>query len=530
MTFGIVLTTSIVYGEVYKRLQDMTIARLTTALHTQQQLIGNEIISGLTNVEAAVTRPSLIHVLQLIDQQPDNAATLYKLKSIIDSLQHAGFSSAVLRNSDGRKLLNMGTASTRRPEEVVNLKLSNVIKASLYWDHNLILLIVKTVTDNNSVVLGSLEVEIPLFRLTDNLDEIRKIGRTIEFLLCSEKTIELNKLDCFIINHNGLAFQNIPRIANNQPLPISFAFDGVTGNIQTTDYRQTSVVASYAPLEEAALGMVLKIDQKELLDGLYTSVAHLMLFILILLIFWVWLLNYCMKPVILSVITTTDQLAQSEQRLRDFVLHIEQKREEDRKYIAREIHDELGQLISTMQLEVSSLKNNPETSQVGFRLFKLLSKATLATRDVASGLRPASLELGIVPALRALSADVFIRTGVKCHLEFTEDTVDLTEEQAVNIFRIVQECLTNIARYAEASRVDISLFNISDELVVRISDNGKGFNPNEVKAANTFGILGMHERARSIGAQLEIISILQQGTTVNLCLSLPKFKTKTDLS
>jgi signal transduction histidine kinase len=145
-----------------------------------------------------------------------------------------------------------------------------------------------------------------------------------------------------------------------------------------------------------------------------------------------------------------------------------------------------------------------------------------SVRNIAEHLRPATLELGIIPAIKKL-ADEFRKHGsATCLLHLPEEPIDLDENQTVTIFRIVQESLTNVTRHAEASRVEIILLQRADELMVEVHDNGKGFDPASAAMRKSFGLLGMRERATVLGGSIDIASRPEQGTLVSLRIPMQR--------
>jgi signal transduction histidine kinase len=209
--------------------------------------------------------------------------------------------------------------------------------------------------------------------------------------------------------------------------------------------------------------------------------------------------------------------------IREFAAHVERMREEDRKYIAREIHDELGQLLAALHLELSllkDLKGNKRVEDIRRNMSELVDRASRSVRVVAEHLRPAALGLGITSALKKLTNEFRKHSGVSCTLHLKEELIDLNEDQTVAIFRIVQESLTNVARHAGASQVNIALSQTANDLIVEVSDNGKGFDATEAAKEKTFGLLGMGERAAVLGGHIEIVSAPQQGTIVRVYLPI----------
>jgi signal transduction histidine kinase len=211
--------------------------------------------------------------------------------------------------------------------------------------------------------------------------------------------------------------------------------------------------------------------------------------------------------------------------IREFAAHVEQMREEDRKYIAREIHDELGQLLAALHLEISllnGLEDNRDGKMETIRrnMAELVDEADQSVRNVAEHLRPASLGLGIISAIKKLTDEFRKHSGISCVLRLMEASIDLDENQTVAIFRIVQESLTNAARHSEASRVEITLSQNADDLIVEVRDNGKGFDSTDVARKKSFGLLGMRERAAVLKGDIDITSIPGQGTVVSVRLPI----------
>lgn len=214
------------------------------------------------------------------------------------------------------------------------------------------------------------------------------------------------------------------------------------------------------------------------------------------------------------------ELQASRAQLRGLTARREAAREEERKYIAREVHDELGQVLTGLQLNVSVLEHkfaaNMPALHDHLRDTRMLTDRALAVaRNVASALRPAALDMGIASALEWLVGRFGPNTGIKCELLVGENEVVLNEDQAVALFRIVQESLTNVARHAVADKVVISLRRDGNDYVLKVRDNGKGFDTAS-KKANSFGLVGIHERALLLGGQVEIVSSPGKGTEITV--------------
>lgn len=194
--------------------------------------------------------------------------------------------------------------------------------------------------------------------------------------------------------------------------------------------------------------------------------------------------------------------------------------EAERKHIAREIHDELGQQLTTLHMGVSSLRlqfghNNPALLERVQGLIALADNTIQVMRNVASALRPSVVDAGIVSALEWLLTDFSRHSGITTRLSEPEGEIHLDDMRATALFRIVQESLTNVARYAAASQVNVTMQLHGDDFLLEVRDNGCGFDP-ATPARKTLGLVGMRERALMLGGELTINSAPGQGTVIRV--------------
>jgi PAS domain S-box-containing protein len=212
------------------------------------------------------------------------------------------------------------------------------------------------------------------------------------------------------------------------------------------------------------------------------------------------------------------ELKESREQLRGLTARREEAREEERKYIAREVHDELGQILTGLKMNVSILNhklgagNELTKGQVQVTM-KLTDRALEVARNVASALRPSALEMGIVSALEWLAGRFSANTGIRCVVHIEDDNIQLDEAPAIALFRIVQESLTNVARHAKASLVDVTLRREASGYVMKVKDNGSGFDASKRKA-DSFGLVGIRERALILGGSVDIDSHPGKGTEI----------------
>lgn len=213
------------------------------------------------------------------------------------------------------------------------------------------------------------------------------------------------------------------------------------------------------------------------------------------------------------------ELKESRAQLRMFATRREAAREEERCRIARELHDELGQQLSALRFGLTMLDFKFGNTQSKLRestaeLLELLEKTIQTTRNVSFSLRPAALDLGIIPALEWLISDYSRHLKIDLELKVSQDELRLDTDVATAVFRIVQESLTNIARHSKASHVKIFLNQADGRLTVEIQDNGIGFD-SKIVGRQSFGLIGIRERCLALGGNVTIKSSHGKGTIIS---------------
>lgn len=242
-------------------------------------------------------------------------------------------------------------------------------------------------------------------------------------------------------------------------------------------------------------------------------------------------ISYREKPCVLGIgfdisrIKEAEKLLrQSEEDLRDLASSLQNVREDERSAIAREIHDELGQQLTAIKLDVSWLDRKiPGDAVIKERIAGVLTMLTEmihSIRRISTQLRPSILDdLGLLEALRWLARDFQKRTGIRIELDCAEESLKVEPAVTTGLFRIFQETLTNIARHADATAVLARLYVEDERLVLTIMDNGKGFDPAGAKKKKTLGLMGMKERTLMMKGAYEIDS--QQGKGTSLRFTIP---------
>ena len=218
-----------------------------------------------------------------------------------------------------------------------------------------------------------------------------------------------------------------------------------------------------------------------------------------------------------------EQLAQSYTQLRELSAALQTIREEERKHIARELHDDLGQLLATLRVDLALLQRrvrDDDARKLLDGMDDLLMASITSLRRIASNLRPHALdEGGLYFALESLRQEFVSRYGIACRLHAHEEELILDDVYSTAIYRIVQEALTNITRHAAASKVELSLRRVDDILDIGIQDDGRGIAAQDMDKASSYGLIGMRERVWALHGEISIVS--DGGTRILVRLPLP---------
>ncbi|MBD8494682.1 transporter substrate-binding domain-containing protein [Pseudomonas syringae] len=208
------------------------------------------------------------------------------------------------------------------------------------------------------------------------------------------------------------------------------------------------------------------------------------------------------------------------EQLRELSAHLESVREEEKARIAREVHDELGQMLTVLKLETSMCELAYADLDPGLRdrlnsMKRLIAQLFQLVRDVATALRPPILDAGIASAIEWQARRFEERTQIPCLVLVPDNLPALSDARAVGLFRILQEALTNVMRHAQAHSVQISLTLADNLLCLSIADDGQGFDPQAARPTS-FGLVGMRERVLMLGGRLELDSEPGEGTALHI--------------
>ena len=217
-----------------------------------------------------------------------------------------------------------------------------------------------------------------------------------------------------------------------------------------------------------------------------------------------------------------DESERSQDQLRKLYHRLEQVREEERTRTAREVHDHLGQVLTTIKLELSLLRKklsnyNPSIQESTEELLEMSDDAIQTVKKISMDLRPPILDdLGIAEAIVWQVKEFTSRTGIECEFEDNLDYFEPNLERSTTLFRVFQETLTNVARHAEATKVYVTLSQFNETVTLKIQDNGCGISLDQVSNLRSLGLLGMRERAMVWGGNVQIHGVPDEGTTVTI--------------
>ena len=231
--------------------------------------------------------------------------------------------------------------------------------------------------------------------------------------------------------------------------------------------------------------------------------------------------------------TTQSKLGELEvkrvqQQLLELSSHIQDAKEQERLRIAREVHDEIGSLLTAMRMDLSWLiqrlpKDNPTLTDKAKTIEELVNRAITSASHLAHRLRPGFLDcFGIIAAIEIEAQEFSKRSGIPCTIIKSQESIDLPEAYTITLFRVCQETLNNILKHAQASQVQVEVVKGADHLELIISDDGVGFSEAARDKPHSFGLRGIHERVAHLGGTVKIASTLGLGTQIAVFVPLPE--------
>ena len=223
-----------------------------------------------------------------------------------------------------------------------------------------------------------------------------------------------------------------------------------------------------------------------------------------------------------------EELEATNQKLSDLTNHIQKLREDERSKLAREIHDDLGQSLTALKLDLTAARNDlkiqPDKSAKRINSALDLTNTTIQTvQEITSELRPGLIDdLGLIPAIEWYTNQFAERSGIDINTKLNFSEENFVEEHKIVIYRIIQESLTNVARHSGATKATVKLRRQDNNLELTIKDNGKGISEEQKLKSNSFGLIGMNERADAINGSIYISGESGKGTKIKLLVPLKR--------
>jgi PAS domain S-box-containing protein len=222
-----------------------------------------------------------------------------------------------------------------------------------------------------------------------------------------------------------------------------------------------------------------------------------------------------------------EKLNSTHQKMRNLAVHLLLAREEERRKVAQEIHDEFGQALAALKMDMHWLDKHvrgaaPDVAEKIKGMIRLSEQTIGMVQSLSSQLRPRMLDdLGLAPALDWLAGDFSRRTGISCTMDTDFPSALVGGNAATTLYRVVQEALSNVARHSQARQCTIRLHTSGGAIMLRIEDDGIGITPAQAAAAESYGIIGIHERVEGLGGSLSIVGSRESGSTLLVRIPLP---------
>lgn len=217
----------------------------------------------------------------------------------------------------------------------------------------------------------------------------------------------------------------------------------------------------------------------------------------------------------------------SRRQLRNLAVHLLHAREEERRKVAREIHDELGQILLALKMDLQWIEKrlDPVSPQVKEKIrvsIELADQTIQIVHRIASDLRPGILDdIGLAAAIDWLAGDFTRRNGIPCQVDFTAQASRIGGNGSTSLFRIIQEALANVALHAQASVASVEVWEAESALVLRIHDDGQGITEEQAGSALSLGLIGIRERVQELCGEISILGKPGKGTTLTVTIPLP---------
>lgn len=303
-----------VYVVMQRQAEAILSKSLEASLRSNVKLIESQINHAMNISKIVVTRPNVMNKMQLLVANPGNANVLDEFPTIANSFITTGLSAITFYNTAGHVVARAGQFSEKYQMRVL---LKSNDRAFLLWDEQFILNVSMDILNKEGRRIGMIKTETRLQEMTDAFLDNRHIGETVEFALCIQLPDDKISIDCFLNRISGKNFNRIPRIIENQPLPMDYALNGKIGIIKAKDYRREQVVAAYSPVGDSGLGMVYKIDQIELYQPVRDRLKYIAPLLGVLLLIGMLLLQFLVRPLVRQLVNSEKEALATNILLRD---------------------------------------------------------------------------------------------------------------------------------------------------------------------------------------------------------------------
>lgn len=357
-----------------------------------------------------------------------------------------------------------------------------------------------------------------LSQFIDAHKKFKGFGTSGEFLLARREGEQI----VFLLSHRHSTLtlpESLPLNSDRSPY-LTRALNGESGTMVARDYRNIEVLAAYEPIRGLDFALVAKINLDEIRAPFYQAGLLTLLLgvgVMGIGVFLFWRLT---DPLV-------DEIFASREQMRNLYHHLEAIREDEKTRIAREVHDELGQSLTALKIELTCLEEDlgdgktPDIETVQ-GMTHLVDATIESVQRISTELRPQILDVfGLGEAIRSHAED-HLKYGLAFDLSNLDTQMQLHPDQATTLFRIFQEALTNTLRHANATQVTVKLYNEGDRTLLEILDNGTGIEPSRIRAPESLGLRGMMERAQNLGGQVSVSRNPEGGTRVRVTLPIQK--------
>ncbi len=355
-----------------------------------------------------------------------------------------------------------------------------------------------------------------LSQFIDAHKKFKGFGKSGELLLARKKGDKIE----FLLSHRHSELtlpESLPLNSDRSPY-LFRALNGESGTMVARDYKNIEVLAAYEPIKILNHALVAKINLDEIRAPFYRAGLLTLTLGIVVIGFGVFLFWRLTDPLV-------EEILDSREQMRNLYHKLEATREEEKARIAREVHDELGQSLTALKIDLACLEQDIAdkklvATETVSGMAHLVDATIESVQRISTELRPQILDVfGLGEAIRSHAED-HLKYGLTFDLSELDTQMRLKEDLSTTLFRIFQEALTNILRHAEATHVVVKLYQQENHVVLEVGDNGRGLAPGKTLDSHSLGLQGMKERARILGGRVTFSKVPEGGTQVTVTIPL----------